>query len=83
MEKILKEGHLEIKFDKEDLGFVNLIVEKLLASDKIKYAACNYDHPVTKNPVLKAEGKELDKELKKAIDSIIEDINEFQKCLSS
>jgi DNA-directed RNA polymerase subunit L len=82
MKKLASEkDYLEILFEKEDQGFVNLVAEKLLESKNVSFAASLPDHPLTKNPVLKVKGKNLEKEIAKALDAVKEEAEEFEKAL--
>ena len=60
-----------------DLGYANLLVEKLLEDKNVDFAAVDYVHPTQRTPLLKVKGKggvrklvadalkEVEKELKK------------------
>ena len=51
--KILKneKNELEIELE-EDLGFLNLLVDRLLKDENVEIAQYSKDHPLVGNPVL-------------------------------
>jgi DNA-directed RNA polymerase subunit L len=81
--KILKDedDYLEIMLMNEDLGFANLIVEKLLSIKHVNFAAAQYEHPLKGNPIIKIKSKEPYKDLKKAIEGVREEFTELEKAL--
>jgi DNA-directed RNA polymerase subunit L len=81
--KIIKEEdeYLELMLKDEDVGFSNLIVEKLIESKGVLFAASAYEHPLRGNPVIKIKAKSPKKELKGAIEAVKEDIEKFSKAL--
>ncbi len=62
-----EKDYLEVLLEKEDVGFTNLLVEKLLKDKDVTFAASAYDHPLRGNPLLKVKGKNPRKHLKEAI----------------
>lgn len=81
--KIIKDDdqYLEIMLMHEDLGFANLVVEELLKSKHVGFAASNYEHPLKGNPVIKIKAKEPRMELKHALKGVKDEIEKFEKAL--
>ncbi len=84
MEIEILEGEKErfdVKLLGEDLGFANAIVEKLLASKSVSFAAAEYDHPMKGNPVIRVKAKDAKKELVHAIEAVEKDLEDAKKQL--
>jgi len=73
--------NFEAVMTKEDLGIASIIVQKLLESKSVKFAAAAYDHPLKGNPVIRIKANDAKKELKKAIEAAKEEIAEFREAL--
>ncbi len=71
----------DVKLVGEDLGFANAIVEKLLQSKSVSFAAAEYDHPMKGNPVIRVKAKDAKKELVRAIGAVEKDMEEAKKQL--
>ncbi|MEM4254818.1 MAG: RpoL/Rpb11 RNA polymerase subunit family protein [Candidatus Norongarragalinales archaeon] len=59
-----------------DLGFANLLVEKLLQDKAVGFAAVEYAHPTQRTPVLKVGAKNPKK-------AVVDALGEMRKELSS
>lgn len=81
--KVIKDEdeQLELMLMDQDVGFTNLIVDKLVESKAVTFAASSYEHPLKRNPIIKIKAKDPHKELKKAITEVKDEIEEFQKVL--
>ncbi|MFH0972155.1 MAG: RpoL/Rpb11 RNA polymerase subunit family protein [Candidatus Micrarchaeota archaeon] len=81
--KVLKDedGYLEVMLMQEDLGFANLVVDRLLESRGVGFAASAYEHPLKGNPIIKVKAKDPHKELKKALEGVKEELEKFEKAL--
>jgi DNA-directed RNA polymerase subunit L len=66
----------------EDLGFANMIVEKLLESKSVSFAAAEYDHPIKGNPIIRVKAKDAKKELAKAVESVEKELSEARAQLA-
>ncbi len=73
--------YAEIMFKEADVGFTNLIVEKLVQSKGVTFAASAYEHPLRGNPIVKIKAKDPYKELKKAAGEVKDEIEDFEKTL--
>ena len=73
--------YLEAEFERQDVGFFNLVVEKLLESKGVSFAAAAYDHPLKGNTVLKVRAKDAKKELHKALEETGFELQQFAKAL--
>ena len=49
--------YAEVLLHDIDLGFANLLVEKLLEDKAVGFAAVDYVHPTRRTPLLKIKGK--------------------------
>ncbi|MFH1751285.1 MAG: DNA-directed RNA polymerase subunit L [Candidatus Micrarchaeota archaeon] len=76
-----EDGFLEIMITGEDAGFANLIVDRLLSSKAVTFAAASYEHPLKGNPILKIKAKDPHKELKSALKGVAGDLENFEKAL--
>ena len=67
--KIIKEekDELEVMFEKQDLGFANMIADQLLQSKSVKFASSTYDHPLKGSAVIKLIAADPWDELEKAV----------------
>jgi DNA-directed RNA polymerase subunit L len=72
---------VEALWEKGDLGLANLLVEKLLESEGVSFAACGVDHPLKGNVVIRVKAKDPKKEIKKALAKAEEDLKDFQQAL--
>ena len=73
-----EKDYLEVMLENEDVGFSNLLVEKLLKEKDVTFAASAYDHPLRGNPVLKIKGKNPRKHLKDAIHEARKELEDLQ-----
>ena len=76
-----EKDYLELHLEREDVGFTNLLVEKLLKDKDVSFAASAYDHPLRGNPVLKIKGKNPRKHLKEAIRATRKELESLQALL--
>ncbi len=81
--KVLKEedNFLELMLVGEDVGFANVVVDRLAQSKGVTFAAAAYEHPLRGNPIIRLKAKAPHKELKKALESVKEDLEDFEKTL--
>ena len=79
--KILKDEdeYLELMINADDVGFTNLVVEHLLESKGVNFAASSYEHPLRGNPIIKIKAKDPHKELKKALEGMKDTLEKFEK----
>ncbi|MBU1197752.1 DNA-directed RNA polymerase subunit L [Candidatus Micrarchaeota archaeon] len=73
-----EKDYLEFVLEQEDVGFTNLLVEKLLQNSDVTFAASSYDHPLKGNAVVKIRGKNPKKSLHKAIDESRKELKELE-----
>ncbi len=76
-----EKDYLELFLEGEDVGFTNLLAEKLLKDKEVLFASSAYDHPLKGNAVLKIKGKNPRKHLEKAIEEARDEFKEFQTLL--
>ena len=76
-----EKDYLELFLESEDVGFTNLLAEKLLSDKDVSFASSAYDHPLKGNAVLKIKGKNPRKHLEKAIKHVREELKEFASLL--
>lgn len=74
-------NELVVRLDEVDLGVVNLVTQKLLEEREIDFAASDYDHPISGNPVLRVQGKDVKKHLLNALKEAKEEISALEKAL--
>lgn len=81
--KVLEDekGSLKIRMDGYDIGAAQALAEQLLENKEITFAAAVYDHPTKRNPVLHVKGKNLKKEILKAIEAMQEETHAFSEAL--
>ncbi|MEM0475909.1 MAG: RpoL/Rpb11 RNA polymerase subunit family protein [Candidatus Norongarragalinales archaeon] len=77
-----KKNELVVSLDGMDLGFANWLVARLLEDSSVSFAAADYDHPLTANPVLRVKAEDAKKSLLKAIDAARRQVKDFEKALS-
>ena len=79
--KVIKEekDELELLFEKQDLGFANMIADQLLQSKAVKFASSTYDHPLKGNAVIKLIASDPWDELEKAVKHAKEEVKEAEK----
>jgi DNA-directed RNA polymerase subunit L len=65
-----------------DLGFANWLVARLLEDKDVSFAAADYDHPLTANPVLRVKAEDAKKSLLKALEAARKQARDFEKALS-
>lgn len=74
-------NELVLRLDGVDLGLVNLVTQKLLEEREIDFAASDYDHPISGNPILRVQGKDVKKHLLNALKEAKEEISALEKAL--
>ncbi|MFH1257609.1 MAG: RpoL/Rpb11 RNA polymerase subunit family protein [Candidatus Micrarchaeota archaeon] len=74
-----EDEYLELMITGEDMGFANLVVEKLLESKSVTFAASSYEHPLKGNPIIKIKAKNPHKEMKKAVEKLKDELEKFEK----
>ncbi len=81
--KVLQDDkdYFEAEFEKQDVGFFNLLVEKLLKSKGVSFAAAAYDHPLKGNAIVRVKAKDAKKELHKAFEETEFELEQFLKAL--
>lgn len=81
--KVLQDDkdYLEAEFERQDVGFFSIVVEKLLESKSVSFAAAAYDHPIKGNTILKIKAKDAKKELHKALVETEFEFEQFLKAL--
>ncbi len=81
--KILEDekGSLKILMEGMDIGAAQALVEQLLETKDVTFAAAIYDHPTKRNPVLHIKGKNLKKEVLKALEALQEEAHAFEEAL--
>jgi len=77
-----KKNEVAVSLDGMDLGFANWLVARLLEDKDVSFAAADYDHPLTANPVLRVKGEDAKKSVLKALESAQKQAAEFRKALS-
>lgn len=77
-----KKSGIVVSLDGMDLGFANWLVARLLEEKDVSFAAADYDHPLTANPVLRVRGEDAKKSLLKALEAAQKQVREFEKALS-
>ena len=73
--------YLEAEFERQDVGFFSFVVEKLLESKGVSFAAAAYDHPLKGNTILRVKAKDAKKELHKALEEAEFEFRQFLKAL--
>jgi len=85
--RVLEKGerNLKIEIIGEGHTFCNLLRDFLLRNPDVEFAAYRIDHPLVSNPVLYVKTKNGGPEeaLKKAIEDIIDSLENFKKVFSS
>lgn len=81
--KILQDdsNRLDVMLKGEDLGLAKLVVEKLLESKSVTFAAADVEHPLIGNPIIRVQAKDPKKELEKAVDAVEKDFEKLEKQL--
>lgn len=65
-----EKGEIAVMLEGYDLGFANLLVEKLLQDKDVGFAAVEYAHPTRRTPVLRVKAKSP----KKAVSAALEEL---------
>ncbi|MFH1200482.1 MAG: RpoL/Rpb11 RNA polymerase subunit family protein [Candidatus Micrarchaeota archaeon] len=76
-----EKGYLEVEMPGQDIGFSNLVVEKLLKGKSVSFAAAAYDHPLKCNSVIRIRAKDPAKELHKAFEEVHFEMGAFLRQL--
>ncbi|MBI5226145.1 hypothetical protein HY994_02810 [Candidatus Micrarchaeota archaeon] len=76
-----EKGSLKILMEGMDIGAAQALAEQLLENKDVTFAAAVYDHPTKRNPVLHVKGKNLKKEVQKALDAMSEEAHAFEEAL--
>jgi DNA-directed RNA polymerase subunit L len=76
------DGEAEFALKGENPGFAYAVVEKLLESKGVSFAAAKVDHPLFNKPLVVVRAKKPAAELKKALEALADDANALQKELS-
>ncbi len=64
-----------------DIGAAQGLAEQLLENKDITFAAATYDHPTKRNPVLHVRGKNIKREVLKALETLNEEAHAFEEGL--
>ena len=72
-------GEAHVLLEGCDLGYANLLVEKLLGDKNVDFAAVDYVHPTQRIPLLKIKGKGG---IKKLVSSALKEVEKEIKTLS-
>ncbi len=64
----------QLKLHGVDLGFANLVADRLLQSKSVSFAAAVLDHPLKGNPILTVRAKDPAKEFEKALTGLNDDL---------
>ncbi|MFH1780191.1 MAG: RpoL/Rpb11 RNA polymerase subunit family protein [Candidatus Micrarchaeota archaeon] len=82
MKIILNEkNELHVSLEGFDLGFANYLVEKLLQDKEVDFAAADYDHPTSRNPIIKIKAASAKKKLQDALKEVEEELKALEKAL--
>ena len=82
MEFLVKEkDYIEVKLEREDLGFAQFVVSKLLEDKSVSFAATSPDHVLKGNPIIKVRAKDAKKALASAFDDAAKEISEAKKAM--
>lgn len=77
-----EKDELQVLLEGYDVGFANYVVEKLLAEKDVTFAAADYDHPTSRNPVLTLKAASAKKKLLEALKSAEEELKALEKTVS-
>ncbi|HIH20062.1 TPA: hypothetical protein HA244_02230 [Candidatus Micrarchaeota archaeon] len=72
-------GEIQALLEGADLGYANLLVEKLLEDKGVSFAAAEYVHPTQCTPLLKVKAKG---DVKKAIGQALKEVEKEIKSLT-
>ena len=73
-------NEIEAQLDGVDLGYANLLVEKLLEDKDVSFAAVDYIHPTKRTPLLKVKAKG---DVKKTIAGALKEVEKEIKGLTA
>ncbi len=79
---VSKKNECVVSLDGMDLGFANWLVARLLEDKDVSFAAADYDHPLTANPVLRVKGDDAKKSLIVALEAARKQVRDFEKAIS-
>jgi DNA-directed RNA polymerase subunit L len=79
---VSKKNEIAVSLDGMDLGFANWIVARLLEDKDVSFAAADYDHPLTANPVLRVKGDDAKKSVVAALEAARKQVKSFEKALA-
>ncbi len=65
-----EKGEMSVLLEGYDLGFANLLVEKLIQDKSVGFAAVDYVHPNQRTPVLKVKAKNAKKAVADALEEV-------------
>lgn len=84
MIEVVRETDEETEFalKGENAGLANFLVEKLLESKGVSFAATKVDHPLFNNPHITIRAKKPAAELKKALEAVADDVKAMEKELT-
>ena len=74
-------GIVEVEMAGVDLGFANLLAKRMLESKGVSFAAATVDHPLTGKTILQIKAKDAEKELKKAVGAVKDEVADFEAAL--
>lgn len=73
-----EKGEISVLLEGYDLGFGNLLVEKLLQDKDVGFAAVEYLHPTQRTPVLKVKAKSPKKAVAQALEEIRKEVSSLK-----
>ncbi|NUN11454.1 hypothetical protein HUU53_02315 [Candidatus Micrarchaeota archaeon] len=76
-----EKDEFQVLMQGSDLGFANYLVEKVLEDKDVSFAASDYDHPTSRNPVIKIKGSSPKKKLLDALKKAEDELKDLDKTL--
>lgn len=70
-----EKDEISVLLEDYDLGYVNLVVEKLLQDKDVGFAAVDYLHPTQRIPVLKVKAKNPKKAVADALEEVKKEVS--------
>ena|SRR3989338_3390716 len=65
-----EKDQVQVLMEGFDLGYANLLVEKLLEDKGVDFASADYVHPTQRTPLLKVKGKNVKKSIAEALKEV-------------
>ncbi|MBS3069919.1 hypothetical protein J4220_00235 [Candidatus Micrarchaeota archaeon] len=73
-----EKGEIAVMLEGYDLGFANLLVEKLLQDKDVGFAAVEYAHPTRRTPVLRVKAKSPKKAVVAALEELGKELSSLK-----